>query len=247
MKFSLLPLALMASSLTVYASEERYSIEDLTALHKAQSWNELLSHANDIRPSKRDAAWQSLVADASTGALNNYVSNGAADSAIGFGQQLLSDYTFLSESTAFTQSFVKILVPAAQSCIAYSVEGCVENYGQLLSELSPESSVSFDEGTKVFQNVSKSLAVPFFAAAINQSPGYCEDEKVSDALLYTLDRPSNPQFALAKKVAINDCAGTALTNFENYIIESQSVRQALCPTYLSKGYVKGIMKKVCQS
>ncbi|TOM62103.1 hypothetical protein CGH75_05680, partial [Vibrio parahaemolyticus] len=40
---------------------------------------------------------------------------------------------------------------------------------------------------------------------------------------------------------------TALTNFENYIIESQTVREALCPTYLSKGHVKGLMKKVCQS
>ncbi|KOO10731.1 hypothetical protein AKJ18_32745, partial [Vibrio xuii] len=69
----------------------------------------------------------------------------------------------------------------------------------------------------------------------------------ANALLYTLDRPKNVNFNLAKDVAINGCANTTLKNFENYIIESQSVRQALCPTYLSKGYVKGIMKKVCES
>lgn len=243
----LLPLLAVASSFSAFAAEERYSMEDLTALHKTQSWNELLAHANDIRPSKRDDAWQVLVADAATGAFNNYVSSGAADSAIGLGQQLLTEYAFLSESKDFTQSFAKTLVPAAQSCIKYSMEGCVESYGQLLAELSPAGSVSFEEGTKVFQNVSKSLAIPFYAAAVKQSPEYCEDEKVSNALLYTLDRPSNSQFALAKEVATNGCANTALTNFENYIIDSQSVRETLCPTYLSKGYVKGIMKKVCQS
>ncbi|GLR02684.1 hypothetical protein [Vibrio hyugaensis] len=243
----LLPLVAVASSFSAYAAEERYSMEDLAALHKAQSWNELLYHANDIRPSKRDDAWQSLVADAATGAFNNYVSSGAADSAIGLGQQLLAEYAFLSESNDFTQSFVKTLVPAAQSCIKYSMEGCVESYGQLLVELSPAGNVSFEEGTKVFQNVSKSLAVPFYAAAIKQSPEYCENEKVSNALLYTLDRPSNSQFALAKEVATDGCANTVLTNFENYIIESQSVRETLCPTYLSKGYVEGVMKKVCQS
>ncbi|HDM8140797.1 TPA: hypothetical protein P0E12_005091 [Vibrio harveyi] len=246
MKKILFPLVAMASSFSAFA-EERYSMEDLTALHKAQSWNELLYHANDIRPSKRDDAWQGLVADAATGAFNSYVSSGAADSAIGLGQQLLTEYAFLSQSSDFTQSFAKALVPAAQSCIKYSMEGCVESYGQLLAELSPAGNVSFEEGTKVFQNVSKSLAIPFYAAAVKQSPEYCADEKVSNALLYTLDRPSNSQFALAKEIATNGCANTALTNFENYIIDSQSVRETLCPTYLSKGYVKGVMKKVCQS
>lgn len=60
MKKILFPLVAMASSFSAVA-EERYSMEDLTALHKAQSWNELLYHANDIRPSKRDDAWQGLV------------------------------------------------------------------------------------------------------------------------------------------------------------------------------------------
>ncbi|MBM5099869.1 hypothetical protein HYN96_16955 [Vibrio parahaemolyticus] len=247
MKKTLLSLFMVSVSFAVVGEEARYTMDDLKALNGSKNWNELLAHAEDIRPSQRNSEWESLVQNAALGAFEHYVASGAKDDAIGLGQQLILSYPFLSQSKSFTHQFSKELVPAAQPCIQYAIEGCVENYGQLLSTLAPSAEVSYEEGTKVFQNVSKSLSVPFFAAAVQQAENYCADENVANALLYTLDRPNNTNFALAKEVATQRCANTALTNFENYIIESQTVREALCPTYLSKGHVKGLMKKVCQS
>lgn len=247
MKKALLPLCIASVSFSAWCSDTPYTMEDLQALSDAKNWSELLAHVGDIRPSQRNKDWQILVEKGAVGAFDGYVAAGATDNALGLGQHLLATYPFLSESQSFTQGFTKQLIPAAQPCIQYSMEGCVENYGKLMVTLSPSGELSFEEGTKVFQAVSKSLAVPFFASAVNHSAQYCSNETVANALLYTLDRPKNVNFNLAKDVAINGCANTTLKNFENYIIESQSVRQALCPTYLSKGYVKGIMKKVCES
>lgn len=247
MKKTLLLFFMVAFSFVVVGEETSYTMDDLNALNGSKNWNELLAHAEDIRPSQRNSEWEGLVQNAALGAFNQYVASGAKDDAIALGQQLIVSYPFLSQSKTFTQQFSQELVPAAQPCIEYAIEGCLENYGHLLNTLAPSSAVSYEEGTKVFQNVSKSLSIPFFAAAVKQDNHYCADEKVANALLYTLDRPSNANFGLAKEVAVEGCANTALANFENYIIESQSVREALCPTYLSKGYVEGIMKKVCQS
>lgn len=48
-------LSLLAMSLSFSASaSDAYSLEDLKALQASQSWQELLAHANDIRPSQRD-------------------------------------------------------------------------------------------------------------------------------------------------------------------------------------------------
>ncbi|EPT2926312.1 hypothetical protein ACVQAZ_003578 [Vibrio vulnificus] len=241
-------LSLLAMSLSFSASaSDAYSLEDLKALQASQSWQELLAHANDIRPSQRDTQWKALVEQAALGSFTQFIQAGNSDKAIYLGQEVLQVYPFLSQSDAFTQTFSEQLVKAAQPCVRYSAESCVENYGNLLATLSPQAELSFAEGVKVYQNVSKSLSVPFFASAVKQSSQYCADEKVANALLYTLERPKNANFALAKEVATTVCVGTALANFENYVIESKSVRAALCPTYVSKGYVKGIIKQVCES
>lgn len=247
MKKAWISLLLASASFSVLSSETPYTMEDLQALSSAQNWSELLAHVGDIRPTERNSDWEKLVQLGAVGAFNNYVSAGATDDAIGLGQHLLATYPFLSKSESFTQNFAKQLVPAAQPCIKYSMEGCVENYGKLMASLSPAGEVSFEEGVKVFQAVSKSLSVPFFASAVQASDKYCSDERVANALLYTLDRPKNVNFALAKHVATEGCGKTKLKNFENYIVDSPSAREALCPTYVSNGHVKGILKKVCES
>lgn len=161
MKKTLLSLFMVSVSFAVVGEEARYTMDDLKALNGSKNWNELLAHAEAIRPSQRNSEWESLVQNAALGAFEHYVASGAKDDAIGLGQQLILSYPFLSQSKSFTQQFSKELVPAAQPCIQYAIEGCVENYGQLLNTLAPSAEVSYEEGTKVFQNVSKSLSVPF--------------------------------------------------------------------------------------
>ncbi len=53
-------LALLLPQL-LWSNAFRYTIEDLIALEKSQKYREFISHAHDIRPSKRDASWKKML------------------------------------------------------------------------------------------------------------------------------------------------------------------------------------------
>ena len=48
----------------VYAEDRRYTMKDLQALEKRETWNELIYHIKDIAPSERDAEWNRLLTKA---------------------------------------------------------------------------------------------------------------------------------------------------------------------------------------
>ncbi|MDW2167364.1 hypothetical protein R7Q44_27070, partial [Vibrio sp. 2099] len=61
MKKTLLSLFMVSVSFAVVGEEARYTMDDLKALNGSKNWNELLAHAEDIRPSQRNSEWESLV------------------------------------------------------------------------------------------------------------------------------------------------------------------------------------------
>ncbi|WJK27203.1 hypothetical protein QSJ11_14650 [Vibrio parahaemolyticus] len=107
MKKTLLSLFMVSVSFAVVGEEARYTMDDLKALNGSKNWNELLAHAEDIRPSQRNSEWESLVQNAALGAFEHYVASGAKDDAIGLGQQLILSYPFLSQSKSFTLQFLE--------------------------------------------------------------------------------------------------------------------------------------------
>jgi hypothetical protein len=48
---------------TLRAQQKPYTVEQLQALDKSQSWEELVGHLQDIPPAKRGPAWNKLVGD----------------------------------------------------------------------------------------------------------------------------------------------------------------------------------------
>lgn len=43
------------------AAEPQFTMEDLTALEKQESWQEVLLHLSDVAPAKRDDGWMRLL------------------------------------------------------------------------------------------------------------------------------------------------------------------------------------------
>src|SRR5690349_11254437 len=68
--FFVLVVGLLAVSSSSLAYEA--TMEDLQALVKQEQWDELLAHAKDIAPSKRDAAWSSAVEAGAVGMLGAF-------------------------------------------------------------------------------------------------------------------------------------------------------------------------------
>jgi hypothetical protein len=65
---SVLVLALASPAL---ADKDTYTKADLEALAKESAWDELLTHAKDLKPSERDTSWKQLVEQAAVGRLKD--------------------------------------------------------------------------------------------------------------------------------------------------------------------------------
>lgn len=238
-------LLLGLSTFGAYAASN-YTFEDLRVLAEQKSWVELAEHIGDIKPSQRNEEWQGWLEQSATGSLETLAQSGKSGEALHFALDLISTYPTLASSDSFKTTFSAQLVEQAQPCVRYSAKECIQDYGRLLHSISIDGDVSFQEGMKVYQNVSKTLSVPFFASAAALKPEYCENSQLAYSLLYTLDLPNNPNYELAKQTALGACGNKALTKFEDHVIESKAVRAALCEHYVEKDFVSGIMKQICQ-
>lgn len=230
---------------TVLAAEVRYGFDDLQALKQQESWEELVSHLKDIKPTERNEQWQSLAEVASIGYLEHVIKSEEAGNAIAQASSLVARFPTLKQSPTFNALFSEQMVKAFKPCIEYNIESCIEDYASLVSSIKIDSVTLKNQGLSVYQHVSKALAVPFFFELVKRDHQYCENSQIAYSFLYTLDLPKHRNFELAKSAALEHCGGVPLQGFENHIIESKPVRHSLCPDYLEKGYVSGVLKQVC--
>ncbi len=246
-KSSLTPWLLCSLLLTssVMASEARYGFEDLQALEQQESWEELVSHLKDIKPTERNEQWQNLAEVASIGYLKHVIKSEEAGNAITEASSLVARFPMLKQSPTFNQLFSDQMVKAFKPCVDYNIESCIADYAALVSTMQIDSTTLKTQGLSVYQHVSKTLAVPFFAELVKRDNQYCENSQIAYSFLYTLDLPKHGNFPLAKSAALEHCGAKPLLGFENHIIESKSVRRSLCPDYVKNGYVSGILKQVC--
>jgi hypothetical protein len=73
----------------VYAAEDKYTMEDLRLLDKQESYQEILDHMNDIRPTKRTEEWTALVNRAVTKTLERQLATGDAYTALLWSEKML--------------------------------------------------------------------------------------------------------------------------------------------------------------
>ncbi len=59
-------LAIGLLTVRIQAEDKKYSLQDLQALEKSKSWDELMGHLMDVSPSQRTAGWNRVVESACT-------------------------------------------------------------------------------------------------------------------------------------------------------------------------------------
>lgn len=233
-------------SIGVSATEDLYTIDDLRALEEQQAWAELTAHLTDIRPSQRDEGWNQLLEKAATGYLQSEVQASSSERVIAVARELMLVYPQLKQSSSFKSLFSKHVVASFEPCIEYRIQSCIDDYGRMIRGLELGAATLLDQGRRVYQNAKKSSAVPFFAELVEMDSSYCKDPVVVNALLHTLSLENNTRWPQAQEAVVGACGDIPLPGFEHHLIESEQVRVAICPTYLEKNYVSGIMKQICE-
>ncbi len=91
-----------------------YPMDELRALGSQAAWDELLQHAKDVAPSKRDDEWKKLVEQAAVGTLAAQAPESArdAEAALAHAEQLLKAHPALKTAPAFLSARAELALKA---------------------------------------------------------------------------------------------------------------------------------------
>ena len=151
-----------------YASENNYTMEDLKLLDKQESYQEILDHMNDIRPTKRTKEWTELVSRAVTKTLEKQLETGDAYTALLWSEKMLDSIPALKESKAFMDLHNKAIIDGSALCFRNSYDGveCTEKLSAIIQKDPKNKELAFEAGKLVRLNMHSSSAVPFFIQAL---------------------------------------------------------------------------------
>lgn len=230
----------------VQADDNAYTMADLKSLANDGSWQELIQHLEDIKPSSRNEEWSGLVNRAGVAFLTSLSSTASVEEVVLVGLRLSLQYPVLKENDDFSTLYLSKAEELYSACFRYGSAECSSEYAQTLELFHAPAGVTFAKGKLAFRQISKTSAVPFFALAVKDSPSYCSEPELGESVLDSLSRPKSRYYQMALDVATKGCKGHKLEHAESYLKHSFEVQTVLCEDYIDAGFVKGISKKVCE-
>jgi hypothetical protein len=205
-----------------------YVIEDLETLAKKHSWDELLSHINDIPTAKRGPAWHDLVEQAALGKVAAVKGD---------------DLAVFDETEALWSG----PLPLEEGEFA-------KRRAKLLSRLKSPSSTAFKAGKVAGSHYETYGAAELFAAALaskgNDAPE-CADPVLADMTVRALDAdPKNPVATWAHQLAVQ-CYSKLAAPLRAQLWTFQGDRKSnyfanVCGLLKSHGTLSGLQARECK-
>jgi hypothetical protein len=224
------------------AKGKELSMGELQALEKKGAWEELLSHAEDIPPSQRGAAWEKLIERAATAYMASLVTNTAAWEGVFTSQAFIKRYPHLMKSTEFMAKRGDAAKIAAEQCLRDSYRGkhCIDMMTDFLKTSNTGAEVGFAFGKITRKNQNHYVAVPFFKWALEQKKdaAWCGDEDLKLAVIAGLGLPADYDNAGgARSIAANTCFDALKADITKQLKESPEgyYRDNACAVLKAKG------------
>ncbi len=173
------------------AEEKKYTMADLEALAKSESWAELLPHLEDIPPAQRNPKWQAVVERCAIGSIKGFKKDRNPLGALVHADGLTKRYTFLKKSKAFMSIRAEAGLKGFMACFE-------ERYGRCDERLLPfvEEDGSFDLAVSAAQLMMKHAAhyhaLPFYKLAWDRGKArVCGAKRLAEAVLAGLSLPDD--------------------------------------------------------
>lgn len=226
------------------------TLEDLKALEKAGSFEELLVHAKDIPPPERDAAWKELVANAATKYLPTLSSEGDPLRKTALAVEWQRAYPSLLESKPWRESLRKLAPQELSACFEQSFQGqrCAETYALLVGQ-TKDAELAYSGGRVTTLGQAPYFGVTLYALGfeLQPEPARCHEEALQRATLAALDLPPDaPQAKSAVTLARTHCWEQLKDGITARLAGAAGyfARNA-CPLALEKKAVKGLVARKC--
>jgi hypothetical protein len=213
-----------------------YSMADLEALDRQESWHELLVHASDVPPSNRSDRWRQMVERAALGVLASHA--GEADKAWGFADAVLRQYPQLKKSKRFMAQRAEVGVRGLEACLgATDIAPCVGRAVAFVEAVRSDAGTGITMAEMIARHL-PSAAVGVFrrALTIRRATKDCSGEllkrSVGDAL--SLDS-ADSRVADARAIGADLCwDGLKESLVDRFIDGNKNFRKNSCPFLMKK-------------
>lgn len=254
-KFGPWVVALLSSVLAVVPSvaAEKYNQEDLDALLKQRAYGEFLQHANDIRPSKRNAAWKKGIETAVLGELTHQEKQVTRHFSAADYDAFLTSFPSLRESETFLAKRTKVALGDLKRCLDNRWGQTCSDMAKGLLETDPKNHIAQMESGRLLRiGFGGKAAIPHFHAALKNAPakersGYCKDEQVPLALRHTFHGPksdfTDPAIDIVAKLCVAEVSEVVMDMF---LDGSPYAAEALCPTLIKLKRLTPFQKAHCK-
>jgi len=141
-------LVLLAVWLTASPAlaEDKYTMEDLTALAEQENWSELLAHLGDIRPSMRKGVWNKLLSKAAIGHLDGIEKQGSGYMAVLTSDDFLLRFPKLKKSKEFMKKRAAVGMKGFKECFSnrYAATECLQQVLKFVEADAKNSDLAFE-------------------------------------------------------------------------------------------------------
>jgi hypothetical protein len=232
------------------AEKAPYTLEELTALANQGSYRELLDHAEDVAPTKRDAAWRTLVEKAAVAHLEG--AKQESDPFLGLlrAEELLKRYTFLAQSKAFLEIRRTVGLKGFEDCFDSDWAGgtCLEKLLGFVQRTPTNGPLAFDAAKLVMKKQVPYAAMPLFKIAISGAPdaAWCQDPDLYRCLFASLALPPDDGRAKdAIEIASGKCFGALKDELSGSLDQGGFLTGNLCAVLKKKGGLAGDAARKC--
>jgi hypothetical protein len=187
MRKALAILAWSSMTLTLWptpAAAAKHSMADLKALASSGSHDELLAHAKDIPPAKRDDGWKSMVETAAIASVDG-VSEPMP--AAFHADDLVQQFPHLKASRAYMDKRAAAGVKGFEACYrrSYSGVNCTERLVTFVKADASNTKLAVDAGNLVIKNQFPYVAIRVYRFAIldrKDAPTACGEPELQRAI-----------------------------------------------------------------
>lgn len=230
---------------------QRYSMADLTALASSSSWDELIEHAGDIAPARRNDAWRALVVRAANGVLENVSDYEAFMRA----ESLLRSHGFLLQNDEFKTKRAAAAARAIGRCLdesSYDVSPCLDAATQVLGRDPTNHGLAFSLGRVIRLGTSRGPDTTFFRRAVEAQGApvaqYCADGELQEGVARRFSQVSGAtEAADASAIAFGPCFEQLRARLLRDVAEASSThREIVCPELQRRNALTGAARTACQ-
>ena len=239
-------LALVAVVVSLVTAAEPYEMADLEALAKKGDYAALVAHLEDIRPSKRDAAWDHLVETGVVGAIGLEAKEPDAMAAWAVVEDLAKRYPTVGKSKSFRDAARPLVLAGGQACYQLDTQDVFCNQ-MLLADAQRDSAASLEIGKLVAHHQFAYFAVPFFAPAVDLEPKKaCATEELQRAVIAALGLPADDsKVAIAARIATGACATQLRPALVKGLADSGYFKDNACAALKAKNALDDYQRVQC--